>query len=162
MINLDFIAVDGDIDVRGGGRLLRNGNEVLDEKNGAEKLDLLNQIYPVGSLFICKTGTGSPASKYGGNWQCLAENVVLPLGNTAPLYKTNTYEVLRVYGYNGEQLTAWKPIGTGVDYEAVYWPNGGTPSGAAQVITTDVKAVNLAGSSNAISGVDVWQRIEEI
>ena len=69
----------------GGGRLLRNGNELLDEKNGAEKLDLLNQIYPVGSLFICKTGTGSPASKYGGEWQCLAENVAMPLGTYAPV-----------------------------------------------------------------------------
>ena len=41
MIDLDFIAVDGDIDVRGGGRLLRNGNELLDEKNGA-KIDASN------------------------------------------------------------------------------------------------------------------------
>ena len=129
---------------------VRNGLFVANNTIGVE--------HPVGSLYFCKHGSNSPASIFGGTWNKLADNVVIPLGSTAPLYNTNNYEVLRVYGYNGVQLTPWKPIGTGGDYESVYWPNGGTPSGTAQVITTDVKAVNLASSSNAINGIDVWER----
>ena len=168
MINLDFIAVDGGVDIRGGGgKLIRNGNELLDEKNGAEKLDLLNQIYPIGSLFFCKTGTGSPASKYGGNWQCLAENVVLPLGSSAPATVSSDGSVftftiggtggawsnvvsrssLSSAGYGNLGVYAHKSIN---NYDNAYYAQG-------------LKATtNLAGSTNAISGVDVWQRIEEI
>lgn len=125
-------------------------------------MDLLNQIYPVGSLFICKTGTGSPASKYGGNWQCLAENVVLPLGSSAPLIDTNTYVTAKLYGYNNDPITSWKPIGTGGNNEVVYFPSGTTPSGTAYTLFEKVKVADLSQSSNALSGVDIWQRIEEI
>ena len=162
MINLDFIAVDGGVDIRGGGSLLRNGNELLDEKNGAEKLDLLNQIYPIGSLFFCKTGTGSPASKYGGEWQCLAENVVLPLGNSAPLINSGSHANFKLYNYDGSYLTSWKPLGTGGYGEMVYFPNASTPSGDASTVWEKVKVADLSQSTNAIPGVDIWQRIEEI
>ena len=153
MINLDFIAVDGGVDIRGG-RLSHDGNELLDEKNGAEKLDLLNQIYPIGSLFICKTGTGSPASKYGGDWTCVAQDIVMPLGSTAPV------------NVGSDNWLAWSaekiPLETSSNLSL--YNNGAVISSISNntnAVPVNLKA-DLAGASNSISGVDVWLRIEKI
>ena len=128
-------------------------------------MDLLNQIYPVGSLFICKTGTGSPASKYGGNWQCLAENVVLPLGGDAPVKAGETNS--NVAGYSmrfadpsGNRFTGTYNIklyeGETVAYTDA---SGGTFGKYASPINLHA---DLSRATNAIPGVDIWQRIEEI
>ena len=123
-------------------------------------MDLLNQIYPVGSLFICKTGTGSPASKYGGNWQCLAENVVLPLGNYA---NVDTLRDAHAITGLGLKVQIKKAQTLGVDTSGMVYSTDGLPSGSGynNPVFTNLYA-DLATATNAINNVDVWQRIEKI
>lgn len=130
-------------------------------------MDLLNQIYPVGSLFICKTGTGSPASKYGGNWQCLAENVELPLGDYAPVITGASNIPTNLMTGNNMNFTT--PTGAATTEDKLLSIN----SGALRITGADASGnygravpsnlyADLSNASNAIPGVDVWQRIEEI
>ena len=110
-------------------------------------MDLLNQIYPIGSLFFCKTGTGSPASKYGGNWQCLAENVAMPLGTYAPVgvFTNNFISLSNIL--DGRAISFTEQISSG-----------------RQVLlrVNDLKSyayVDLTKADSKILNLDVWERI---
>ena len=98
-----------------------------------------------------------PGEKIGGDWTCVAEDIVMPLGSNAPLTRINAYSAFHLYDYWGGYLKSWKPIGTGADGEVVYFPNGATPSGSAQVACEVVKVADLSSATNA-KLVSIWKR----
>jgi len=49
--------------------------------NAVEKSDLLNLIYPVGSIYISVNNT-NPASLFGGTWQQIKDKFLLSAGDT--------------------------------------------------------------------------------
>lgn len=51
-----------------------------------KNIDLLNSIYPVGSIYMT-TSTSSPASLFGGTWEQLKDKFLLGAGN---YYAVNT------------------------------------------------------------------------
>lgn len=59
-------------------KVLINNREVIDQTG-------VLSSYPIGSLYFNGLNDISPAERFGGNWLCIKENVVLPLGNTAPV-----------------------------------------------------------------------------
>lgn len=66
------------------GRILKNGVEY-----GVGGADLLNLIYPVGSIYISTSSTFNPQTVWGGTWKKTADgrcligaNATYPLGST--------------------------------------------------------------------------------
>lgn len=49
--------------------------------NAVEKSDLLNLIYPVGSIYISVNST-NPASLFGGTWEQIKDRFLLACGST--------------------------------------------------------------------------------
>ena len=49
--------------------------------NAVEKSDLLNLIYPVGSIYMSVNNT-NPASLFGGTWQQIKDRFLLACGST--------------------------------------------------------------------------------
>lgn len=49
--------------------------------NAVEKSDLLNLIYPVGSIYISVNST-NPANLFGGTWQQIKDRFLLACGST--------------------------------------------------------------------------------
>ena len=61
----------------------------MDEKiaNAVEKSELLNLIYPVGSIYMSVNNT-SPANLFGGKWEQIKDRFLLSAGNTYSAGKT--------------------------------------------------------------------------
>lgn len=101
--------------------------------------------HPIGSYHICKTGSEDPASKFGGNWTQIASNVVLPLGNYAPVGTTDS-------------SVALSSVLSG---SAISW-TGNVSSSYNVLVKTSGKNTyaftDLTKANKAISGVDVWLR----
>lgn len=119
--------------------------QIYDQDNKVTLFEGGGTEHPIGSYHICKTGSEDPAIKFGGNWTQIASNVVLPLGNLAPVGAIGTETALSsVFS------------GTGISW------TGQVASGRDVLVRVSEKNTyiytDLAKSSNAISGVDVWVR----
>lgn len=113
-------------------------------------------------MFICKTGTGSPASKYGGTWNCVAENIKLPITSNATVtYKTNGNAVALRKTDGGEPWynsnTTIKGVNEGNQKQVLQVYQDGAYNYKAII---DPQGTLVANLSEYIVA-DVWQRIEE-
>ena len=69
-----------------GGGLFLNGEEIL-------TLDsYLDKVYPKEIEFVFPSGF-HPGEKIGGDWTCVAQDIVMPMGNSMPV-KTNSSDVV--------------------------------------------------------------------
>lgn len=121
---------------------------------------ILGTEHPVNSYYFCKTGSNSPASIFGGTWTRVATNIVLPLGNTAPVLSDNTelsnLSRVKFFTSSGGNIPAYRGIQASDSGRLVYMTQSAQGSDAGDIywnLRTD-----LARTTNAISGVDVWFR----
>lgn len=134
----------------------------LHEGNGVSIKDgVVSADHPVGSYHICATGSENPAIKFGGTWTQIAENVVLPLGNSANITFTGNLQFQNVttgniYTLNTNQATE---SGVGKVIDAGLWStntnvylNPGQPLRYRSGLSVD-----LSSATNAIR-VDIWRR----
>lgn len=118
--------------------------------NGAQtmvsKADILNWIYPVGTYLTFKNSNGVNPNTWGaGTWSRVATNVVMPLGNYAPV--GTTYNELTLSNILSSESISWTgQVASGRDILVKV-------SGKNTYIFAD-----LTKATNAISGVDIWLR----
>ena len=107
---------------------------------------VISADHPIGSYHICVTGSENPASKFGGKWTQVKSNVILPLGNTAPVGVTGS--------------TTFTLSNNVSDGTAVSW-TGQVASGREVLVRVSGKSsysyADLSKSNNALS-VDIWRR----
>jgi hypothetical protein len=127
---------------------------------------LVDLMYPVGSYFMTTYGATNPGKLLGGQWDIVAENVVMPLGSTAPVKGTGMTLGLTNGTYNGGLIVNGsevmkcrlnnygQPVGQGTDNKN----NMYNSLGVTLDETKSGMVVNLASSTNAIPGVDVYRR----
>ena len=117
-----------------------------------------SSLFPINAYLIQKTGTASPASIYGGTWTRIAENVVFPLGNTAPVKNSSGYSNSfqpNIYdNMNGTLSTASYPLTVSSGKLAV----GGSILAGGTLNRYMALDADLSKASDAISGVDIWWR----
>ncbi len=126
--------------------------------------------YPIGSVYI-NVNKVSPSKLFGGYWQLIAENVVMPLGNIAPvigngisLGLTDNQQSGILASISDANLNNIK-FGTSNFGSAVgTTPTWSYPSSKTLGITTNSSKsgiiADLTQSTNAIN-VYVWKRISE-
>ena len=121
---------------------------------------ILGTEHPVNSYYFCKTGSNSPASIFGGTWTRVATNVVMPLGNIAPVLSDNSdisyLSLVKMYNNNGSVPERYRDVATSDNGKLMFTNQGANGNGVGDLywnLRTD-----LANSTNAISGVDVWFR----
>lgn len=125
---------------------------------------LVDLMYPVGSYFMTTHGATNPGKVLGGQWDIVAENVVMPLGSEAPVLTGETDNVwsytpvLKMKGTyyavssTNRNLTAQGSSGAVLSGSSTDYGSGGSPLAPANLYA------KLNQSSNAISGVDVYRR----
>lgn len=127
--------------------------------------------YPLDTIYMNAKGDVSPAERFGGCWSIIAENVVMPLGNIAPVIgngislgftdNQNSGVLASVTDSNLNNIK----FGTSNFGSAVgTTPSWSYPSSKTLGITTNSSKsgiiADLAQSTNAIN-VYVWKRISE-
>ncbi len=114
------------------------------------------ELYPIGSTYICTTEI-SPASMFGGDWTCIAENVNLPLGDSAPvIYNPIDAETYLMSPSTGERYSG--DAGTvGTSKTGIFQNRFGSYAGI-QYNPNGSLITDLTDTA-AISGVYVWERI---
>lgn len=138
----------------GGGSLFLNGEEIL-------TLDsYLDKVYPKETEFVFPSGF-HPGEKIGGDWTCVAEDIVMPLGNSAPVSNNGGITFTDSYGVTLYLRTPSSTIGKQATGNAALY-NSATNTGAAQ--NSDLKyknglQVNLSQTANA-KLVSIWKRVE--
>lgn len=135
---------------------VRNGLFISNNSIGVE--------HPVGSFYFCSHGSNSPASVFGGTWQKIAENVVLPFGSSAPVVTGSEH-------YMSGELMLWRDVGGKAIQSDLYniglyntnegkasYSQYGQVQGIYNAIAPSNLQTDLSQSTNAISGVDIWRR----
>lgn len=125
---------------------------------------LVDLMYPVGSYFMTTHGATNPGKLLGGQWDIVAENVVMPLGSEAPVLTGETEHiwsytpVLKFKGnYYGQSSTSRNLTAQGNSGAVLSGQSYGYGEGGAPLAPSNLYA-RLNQSSNAISGVDVYRR----
>lgn len=125
---------------------VRNGLFIDNNSIGVE--------HPVGSLYFCSHGSNSPSSVFGGTWEKIADNVVLPLGSTAPAVASASSLILTCPQGDVAVCTSQTTRGYG-NIRGYY---NGTFGDGGELFYRDGINVDLSQSTNAINGIDVWTR----
>lgn len=140
----------------GGGSLFLNGKEIL-------TLDsYLDKVYPKEIEFVFPSGF-NPGEKIGGDWTCVAQDIVLPLGSSATITYAGNLQFQNgltgnIYTLNTNQATE---AGVGKVIDAGLWSsdtnvylNPGQPLRYNRGLSLD-----LSSATNA-KLVSIWKRVE--
>lgn len=132
-----------------------NGSQVM-----VSKSDILNWIYPKGTYLTFNNADGVNPNTWGaGTWTKVANNVVLPLGSTAPVKNSSNNSNLfqpKILDGNGSVPSTMYPL-TSSNSDGSLVMGGSALSGGTLPRYMALDA-DLARATNAISGVDVWLR----
>lgn len=137
-----------------------NGDQInLNVRNG---LSIVNNTiiveHPVGSLYFCKHGSNSPASIFGGTWNKIADNVVIPLGNIAPVKTSSSDVVTGAQNRTNLRYTSGGTVETShylMSYDGGLYNSRSAPTDpVAGIYFSNL----VAESQNSISGIDIWWR----
>lgn len=151
--------------VSGGGKTLLNGQPI--------------KLVSVGDVVI-RTDSTSPAELYGGTWTCLAENVTMPLGDSATVYGLAHYMQFYTdatslddsskkngpFHFCAEGLsgnTFFDLYLYGGDATGTQGKNGmccATKKQLADCGEAPFLEADLTSATNAISGIYVWKCVE--
>lgn len=137
--------------------LSANQGRVLNEKIDSnvnelqQAIDAIGAEHPVGSLYYCVYGSNSPASVFGGTWEKIAENVVIPLGGLVPVVNDGPSTGNPSLGVG--QINTTKTYDLKVSSNLVYIANNSSGLSSA-ILKTD-----LSQATTKISGVDIWSRV---
>lgn len=135
-------------------------DNITNKQNIASIQQKLEISPPVNSYLIQKTGTPTPASIYSGTWIKVAENVILPFGNIAPV-KPNASDV--VTGAQSRVNLRYTSGGVVSEQNYLMSYDGGLYNSR----TTTGEAVSgiyfsnlVAEAESSLAGVDIWLREE--
>ena len=130
----------------------------VDNTNSQVMIEIEKFQPPVNSYIFQKTGTITPASKYIGTWTKVAENVVIPLSNIAPVKTSSSDVVTGNQNRVNLRYTSGGIVSTPhylMSYDGGLY-NARTAPGEA---VSGVYFSNLvAENQNSISGIDIWWR----
>lgn len=110
------------------------------------KSDLLNMVYPVGSIYMSVNNV-SPASFLGGTWEQIQGRFLLAADGAHPAGSTGGEETVSL---TAEQNGPHQHMGLTVDGTSIAWtwPTVSIPgSGNNGTLTTDGTTVPVSGSS---------------
>lgn len=136
-----------DINYDGGGVMI-NGVEILDGKGCLV-------AHPIHSLYFSDNQM-SPAEKFGGIWELLAENVTIPLGTEANVVSNGTTKYTGTQSGQDVYLVSNSHINVLEAGPASLYSISGTTVGGESFNYKSGLSVDL--SKNTISGIYVWRR----
>ena len=129
------------------------------------KSDLLNMVYPVGSIYMSVNNV-SPASFLGGTWEQIQGRFLLASSESYPAGSTGGEETVSL---TAEQNGPHQHVGLTIDGAPIAWawPAVSLGSGNAGAITTSGTTEPVSGSSGSgaphnnmppYMAVDMWWR----
>lgn len=129
------------------------------------KSDLLNMVYPVGSIYMSVNNV-SPASFLGGTWEQIQGRFLLAADGAHPAGSTGGEETVSL---TAEQNGPHQHMGLTVDGASIKWtwPAASPGSGTSGTLTTDGSQAPVSGSSGSGAphnnmppylAVYMWQR----
>lgn len=125
--------------------------------------------YPIGSIYLSVNNT-SPASLFGGSWEKIKENAIIPLGSNAPVIGNGMTMGITNSSYNGGLFsqgsnpslmvkTSYYGSGVGTGAEG----SANTLIGQTMGLSTDPNRSGvvalLSQAASQINGVNIWKRI---
>lgn len=142
----------------GGGTEYTAGNGINIE-NG-----VISSEHPIGSYYICKTGSSDPSSLFGGSWKQIRTNVALPLGGTAKVITSSSDNLIKStnalhFRKSDGSDTHASPSGgsfLGLNYDNMYVQQANSGNNKGSVYPVNLIADFTTASS--VLYVDIWER----
>lgn len=148
MKSIDIMKTENGFNIitNGGGSLLLNGEEIL-------TLDsYLDKVYPKEIEFVFPSGF-NPGEKIGGDWTCVAQDIVMPLGNSAPV------SLSKAGGFVLESKDASKNMYiTAGNGTLSYWTGSTFGSGENLYYGGGISATANLASATKTKPVSIWKR----
>lgn len=152
MKSIDIMKTENGFNIitNGGGSILLNGEEIL-------TLDsYLDKVYPKEIEFVFPSGF-HPGEKIGGDWTCVAEDVVLPMGNSMPVKTSSSDAVTGSQNRVNLRYTSGGSVATShylMSYDGGLYNARTAPSEAVAGIYFS----NLVAEATRTKLVSIWKR----
>lgn len=112
-------------------------------------------MYPVGMQFVFPSGY-NPTSQVGGNWKIIAQDIILPLGNSAPV------TLSKAGGFVLESKDASKNLYvTAGNGTLTYWTGSTFGSGENLYYCAGISATANLASAATTKLISIWERLED-